>query len=154
VWEEKNMFIRLTTTTLLLVVGSLSAQAQDPAAPAAGGFAALVAAADPVKGQASAKKCVACHSLEQAGPAKVGPNLWGVVGRPIASLPDYKYSEAMVTYSAGGTKQWTIEELDPYLLDPRKHVPGTKMAFPGLKKDDERANVIAYLATLAAPPSQ
>ena len=148
------MFNRLTMASLLLIAGLVPSHAQDTAAPAAGGFAALVASADPVKGEASSKKCVACHSYEQAGPAKVGPNLWGVVGRAVASVPDYKYSEAMIAFSEGGAKRWTIEELDPYLLDPRKHVPGTKMAFPGLKKDDERANVIAYLATLGAAPTQ
>ena len=148
------MFNRIRMATLLLIAGSIPAYAQDPAAPAASGFAALVASADPLKGQASARKCAACHSFEQGGPAKVGPNLWAVVGRPVASLPDYKYSEAMIAFAAGGAKLWTIEELDGYLLDPRKHVPGTKMAFPGLKKDDERANVIAYRATLGAAPPQ
>ncbi len=97
---------------------------------------------------------MACHSFEQGGAAKVGPNLWAIVGRAVASAPDYKYSDAMIAYSEGGAKFWTIEELDPYLLNPRQHVPGTKMAFPGLKKDDERANVIAYLATLGAAPAQ
>ncbi len=60
----------------------------------------------------------------------------------------------MIAYSEGGAKFWTIEELDLYLLNPRQHVPGTKAAFPGLRKDDERANVIAYLATLGAAPAQ
>ena len=114
----------------------------------------LLASADAAAGEASAKKCVACHSFAQGEANKVGPNLWGIVGRPVASIPEYKYSEAMVAFSEGGAKHWTIDELDRYLLDPRKHVPGTKMAFPGLKKDDERANVVAYLNTLGAAPTQ
>ena len=148
------MLNRFTMASLMLISGLVPAQAQDPAAPPAGGFAALVAAADPIKGQASAKKCVACHSFEEGGAQKVGPNLWAVVGRPVASVPEYKYSEAMVAYSQGGTKLWTIEELDAYLLNPRQHVPGTKMAFPGLRTDEERANMIAYLGTLGAAPAQ
>ena len=131
------MLIRLSIAGLGLMAGLASAQAQDPAAPA-GDFAALIAAADPAKGQASAKKCAACHNFEQGAGAKLGPNLWGVVGRPIASVPDFKYSDAMIAYSEGGAKLWTVEELDPYLLNPREHVPGTKMVFPGLKKDEQR----------------
>ena len=133
------MLIRFATAGLILIAaGMLPAQAQDP-----------------VKGQATAKKCVACHTFEEGAAHKVGPNLWGVLGRPIASAADYQYSDAMVAFSEGGAKSWSVEELDPYLLNPKEHVPGTKMAFPGLKKDDERANVIAYLATLgAAPPAQ
>ena len=80
------MLIRLTMASLILIAGLVSAQAQDSAVPAAGGFAAMVAAADPVKGQASARKCVACHSFEQGGAAKVGPNFWAIVGRAVAPL--------------------------------------------------------------------
>jgi cytochrome c2 len=149
-----SMRLHVVACVAVAVLG-FPAHAQDPAAPAApaaGGAAALVAGADPVKGQAAAKKCVACHTFEEAGSPKVGPNLWGIVGRPVASVADYKYSEAMIAHSQGGSKIWTIAELDPYLLNPKQHVPGTKMAFPGIKKDDERANVIAYLATLGGAP--
>ena len=71
----------------------------------------------------------------------------------IASVADYAYSDAMVAFSGGGQKAWTYAELDPYLLNPKGHVPGTKMVFPGIKKDDERAAVIAYLRTLADAPA-
>lgn len=123
------------------VAGAATAQAQD--------------AGDPSKGAAFAKRCVACHSLEKDGPNKVGPHLWGVVNRPIASVADFKYSDAMLKFSEAGAKRWTIAELGAYLLDPKKHVPGNKMAFPGVKKDADRANVIAYLQTLSdTPPTQ
>lgn len=121
--------------------------------PAAGGFVALIAAADPAKGQAASRRCLACHTVEKTGANKIGPKLWGVVNRPVASVPDYSYSDAMKEFSAGGQKAWTYSELDPYLLDPKAHVPGTKMVFPGIKKDDERASVIAYLRTLADAPA-
>jgi cytochrome c len=146
------MLKRLTAACIILVAGATVALGQE--APAPESAPAPVAAADPKKGEASARKCAPCHSFDPDGKAKVGPNLWGVVGRAVASVPDYKYSEAMVAFSQGGAKLWTLEELDPYLLDPRKHVPGTKMAFPGLKKDDDRANVLAYLASLSIAPAQ
>ncbi len=98
------------------------------------------------------RRCLACHTVEKDGANKVGPKLWGVVNRPVASVPDYAYSDAMKAFAEGGAKAWTVAELDPYLLDPKAHVPRTKMVFPGIKKEDERANVIAYLHTLADTP--
>lgn len=133
-------------------------QAPDAAAaaagePAASGFVAKVAAADLAKGEAFAKRCIACHALEEGGASKVGPPLWGVVGRPVASVPDFAYSDAMVAFSEGGAKVWDYETLNVYLADPRGVVPGTKMVFPGVKSEDDRANLVAYLRTLAAEPA-
>ena len=97
---------------------------------------------DPVAGAQVFKKCMACHTA--TGPTnKVGPTLMGVVGRPVASVEGYKYSKAMMDFGQG--KTWTEEELTAYLPKPKDLVPGTKMAFAGLKKPEEIANVIAYL---------
>lgn len=136
-----------------------SAPAQSaPAAPAeqqtaqtdtsAAAPAAAPAAGDPTKGAAYAKRCTVCHDLTAAAANKVGPHLFGVVGRPVASVADYSYSDAMTKFSEGGSKVWDAATLDTYLTDPRKVVPGTKMVFPGIKSEDDRQNVIAYLETL------
>jgi cytochrome c len=117
-------------------------------------FGALVAAGlaapsaafadgDAVAGAKVFKKCAACHVATEAK-NRVGPHLVGIVDRPMASVEDYKYSKAM-TEHASEVPTWTEEALDAYLRDPRGVVKGTKMAFAGLKKDDEVANVIAYL---------
>ena len=111
------------------------------AAPAAGG-------GDPVKGEAYAKRCTVCHVFASGGPNKVGPHLFGVVGRAVASIPDFNYSDAMKKFSEGGAKHWDDATLNTYLTDPRSVVPGTKMVFPGIKTETDRANVIAYLNTL------
>jgi cytochrome c len=102
-----------------------------------------VAADDLEAGKVSFKKCVLCHATE-AGKNKVGPSLFGVVGRKAASLDGYNYSEAMKKFD----HTWDAETLDTYLADPRATVPGTKMIFPGIKDKKERADVVAYLETL------
>jgi cytochrome c len=98
---------------------------------------------DAAAGQVVFKKCALCHYAE-AGKIKIGPPLWGVVGRPSGSVPGYTYSDAMSAYK----HVWTPENLFTYLAAPMKVVPGTKMAFVGLPDETDRKNVIAYLATL------
>lgn len=102
-------------------------------------------AGDPAKGARVFARCKACHTIEEGGPNRVGPNLHGVVGRHAASVADYSYSKAMKKAGEEGLV-WTPETLDRYLQNPRKVVPGTKMAFAGLPKEGDRADVIAYLA--------
>ncbi|MGQ7792062.1 c-type cytochrome [Faunimonas sp. B44] len=130
-----------------------AAPAEQPAAAGeASGMAAMVAAADIAVGERSARKCAACHSFNEGGPNKVGPNLWDRFGQPIAVHEGYNYSPAMKEFSNGGAETWTIEHLDAFLLNPKAAVPGTKMAFPGIRNDDERAALIAYMHSLSANP--
>jgi cytochrome c len=124
------------------------AAAAEPAAPAES-LGAMLAKADPAKGQAVFKACQACHDGTKDGPNKVGPNLWGVVGRMHASHPGFEYSEAMKKLA---DKPWTYEALNEFLTAPNKAIPGTKMAFGGIKKATDRADLLAYLATLSDSP--
>jgi len=107
-----------------------------------------LASASVQKGQAQAKKCVSCHTFEKGGPNRVGPNLWGIVGREHASHAGFAYSDSMKKMSG----VWTLEQLDDFLKSPKGMVPGTKMTFTGLPRGDERADVIAYLNTLSDNP--
>lgn len=111
-------------------------------------LAALLAAADVERGMKVSRKCVACHTFKQGGKNKVGPNLWNVVGRDMATMGGFSYSSAMK--EAEGA--WSFASLDEFLTRPKKFMPGNKMTFPGLKKAVDRANVIAYLRTLSDSP--
>jgi cytochrome c len=111
---------------------------------------ALLASADVAKGQSVAKVCAACHTFDKGGPSRVGPNLYNIVGAMHAHSEGFAYSDAM---KALKDKPWTYSELNGYLWNPKKHMPGTKMGFAGLKKPEDRAAVIAYLRTLADSPA-
>ncbi len=107
-------------------------------------FAALVEKADITKGEATFKKCTACHSNTKDGANKVGPNLWGVADKDIASYQGFTYSAALTGLSGN----WTTDNLNGWLYNPRDYAKGNRMGFAGIKDDAERANVIAYLKTL------
>jgi cytochrome c len=117
-----------------------------PAAPQP--IEALLASSSPQRGESSAKVCLACHSLGKGEPNKVGPNLDGVVGRPRASEPGFNYSAAM----KGKGGNWTFDELNKFLANPRGYIPGTAMTCAGLPRDSQRADVINYLHTLSDKP--
>jgi cytochrome c len=101
------------------------------------------------KGKGAFRPCQACHTVEKGGPNRVGPNLWDIVNRDIASHAGFNYSAAMKSQQG----KWTYEHLDKYLLDPRANVPGTNMTFAGVKNEQQRADLIAYLHTLADNPA-
>ncbi len=101
----------------------------------------LLASADVEKGKKTFKKCVQCHSIEKGGAHKIGPNLWNIVMGDGGSKTGFLYSNA----AKGMKVKWTYENLNQFLKKPMKFMPGTKMSFVGLKKPQDRANVIAYL---------
>lgn len=134
----------------------------EAAEPAEGGAAAPAAEAKPIAdllatanaeaGAAVFKKCQACHSGEKGGPNKVGPDLWDIVDRPVAEHEGFAYSAGMKEFSKGGAEKWTYDNLNHFITSPKKFVKGTAMGFAGLPKDEDRANVIAYLRTLSDSP--
>ena len=133
----------------------LPAPAEETAAAAGGAAQApaeplpvLLAKADVGKGQASFKKCAACHTAEQGGANKVGPNLYGVLGAPKARVAGFNYSGPLK--AKGG--DWSYDELNAFIQNPKAHIPGTIMAFAGIPQAGERADLLAYLRTLNPSP--
>ena len=106
-----------------------------------GDIMALLVSASVTDGEKVFKKCAACHSIVQGGANKIGPALWGVLGRKAGSISDYKYSKSMVTFG----KSWSVEEVNGFLKKPKDWVNGTKMSFAGLKNAKDRAAVILYM---------
>ena len=138
------------------VVPGVQAKAESPApaaaAPAAEAtpdFAKAIPMADVMAGASVAERCGACHDWSKGGPNKIGPNLYGVVGRPKAMHPGFDYSPAMK--AKGGN--WTYAELFNFLRQPAVFVPGTKMTFAGLPRASDRLNVIAFLRMQADSPA-
>ncbi|MGE6785022.1 c-type cytochrome [Ensifer adhaerens] len=113
----------------------------------------LLLTADAAAGEAVFKKCASCHTADKGGANKVGPNLWGIVNRPIASHEGFSYSAGMKTFAEGGKVVWDYDHLSYFIEAPKKHVPGTAMGFAGVKKPDERANLIAWMREQADAPA-
>lgn len=104
-------------------------------------FTQLLASADASKGAKVFKKCASCHTLPEGGNNGTGPNLFGVVGRDVGSASGFSYSQPMATL--GGT--WTFDRLNEFLTKPKAYLPGTKMGFAGIKKPQQRADLVAFL---------
>jgi cytochrome c len=128
------------------VAGAAPAAEEEAAGPAP--IAPLLASADPAAGEKAAKACASCHSFEKGGAAKVGPNLWGVVGNKHGHMEGFAYSSAIT----GKEGNWDYEALNQFLANPKGYAPGTKMTFAGVKKDQERANIIAWLRNQSDSP--
>lgn len=120
-----------------------------PAGEALEPVSGLIASADLAAGAAGFAKCTSCHSIDKGGAKKVGPNLWGIVGGKHAHMADFGYSDAL---KAMADKPWGFEDLNAWLLSPKSYAPGTKMVFPGIKKAQDRANLIAWLNTQSDAP--
>ena len=116
-----------------------------PAAVAEEGpsFEELYAAADPVAGEAAFRACSSCHKVEE-GVNATGPSLYGIVGRPVQAIADFAYSGALIAVN----DVWTPEHINSFITNPKSYAPGTKMTYPGMRSAQDRANVIAYLATI------
>jgi len=127
---------------------AIEVAAEEGAGPAAAeapvDWGTALPAADVKAGEAVFAKCKSCHNADNGGPNGTGPNLWGVEGRKPGSHPGFAYSTAMTDF---GAKQpvWDYEQIAEFIKEPQKHMPGTKMTFVGLKKTQDRVNVIAYL---------
>jgi len=137
-------------TTKVAKPGSEVAVKEDPQAGAASAVPidTLLASASVDRGAEVAKQCQACHNFEEGQGAKVGPQLYGVVGRKIASVPGFNYSSALKSKNGN----WDFNALNAWLIKPTTYAPGTTMTFAGLSNDNRRAEVIAYLNTLSKNP--
>ena len=134
---EKSAYQVASVTT----VASTASAETDSVSSDSGNIMALFASASAAEGAKVFKKCAACHSIAEGGGNKIGPALWGVLGRSAGSIPDYKYSKAMAAHG----KNWSFEEMNGFLIKPKDWIKGTKMSFAGLKKAKERAAVILYM---------
>ncbi len=143
---EKSAYQVASVST---VASSTSAETNSVSSES-GNIMALFASTSAAEGAKVFKKCAACHSINEGGSNKIGPALWGVLGRSVGSVPDYKYSKAMASYG----KNWSFEEMNGFLIKPKDWIKGTKMSFAGLKNAEDRAAVILYMNENTNSPLQ
>jgi cytochrome c len=137
------------------IAGSETAPSEPAAGAAPAGeslpdFAAAIPAADAMMGAMIAERCMVCHGWDKGGPAMIGPNLYGIIGRAKAAAADFDYSPAL--REKGG--DWTYADLYEFLRQPTVYVPGTKMGFAGLPRSQDRLNLIAFLRMQADAPAE
>ena len=132
---EKSAYQVASVTTVSSTTSSSSEN------ESSGNIVALFASVSAADGAKVFSKCKACHSIAKDGGNKIGPALWGVIGRKAGSLTDYKYSKAMAAHG----KPWSFEEMNGFLIKPKEWVKGTKMSYAGLKNEKARAAVILYM---------
>ena len=120
---------------------SSSTNATSSSGSESGNIMALFASTNATDGAKVFKKCTACHSIAEGGANKIGPALWGVIGRQAGTIAEYKYSKAMAAHG----KIWSFEEMNGFLIKPKDWIKGTKMSFAGLKNAKDRAAVILYM---------
>ena len=120
---------------------------EEPAVP----LGVLLASANVDQGATAARKCQSCHNFEQGAGNKQGPELYDAVGRIIGGVDGFNYSDIMASHREAGDT-WTYEALDAFLLSPSDYMPGTKMNFAGVRSEEERANILAYMGSLSESP--
>lgn len=140
--------LKRTTIAVVAVAGMLTAPMAVAEAMDKEALMAAVEAlgGDTAKGEKVFRKCKACHQVGDEASNKTGPILNGIVGSPAGANEEFKYSDALKTAADGGLV-WTPEELIGFLTKPKEYMPGTKMSFAGLRKEADRAGIVAYLAT-------
>lgn len=141
---EKSAYVPEGTEMFMAGAAPVAA-AKDEGPVSSVGF---IATASVEEGQKGFRKCASCHSVEKGGPNGTGPNLYGVVGRALGAVASFNYSAGMAEH--GGN--WDYDALDAFLRKPKDYIKGTKMSFAGIKKPEDRAEMIAYLRTLADNP--
>lgn len=139
---ERNAYAVIVSDEPKTVAAAEEAPSLEPVTP-------LLAAADPAAGQKASKRCATCHTFNDGGANRVGPNLWGIVGKEKGTVGGFDYSAAI--RDKGGV--WSYDDLNAFLANPKGFLKGTKMNFAGVRKVEDRANIIAYMRQQAASPA-